>query len=170
MAKEILKYALMFLLLVLCQVLVFNHICIFNVAIPLVFIFFVLKLPLNLGINNVMTLSFLMGLVIDTFSNTYGVNALCCTLLAVSRTPVLHLYLPRQEDLPNPEPSARNLGLGVFSKYALTLCLLYAVMYFLVESFTVFNLWLTLLRVVCSAMLTFVIVLAIDGFCNSGRR
>ena len=43
MAKEILKYALMFLLLVLCQVLVFNHICIFNVAIPLVFIFFVLK-------------------------------------------------------------------------------------------------------------------------------
>ena len=57
-----------------------------------------------------------------------------------------------------------------FIALGLTLCLLYAVMYFLVESFTVFNLWLTLLRVVCSAMLTFVIVLAIAGFCNSGRR
>ena len=38
MAKEILKYLLLFVVLVVAQVVVFNHLCLFNVAVPLVFI------------------------------------------------------------------------------------------------------------------------------------
>ncbi len=58
MSKELIKYALIFLALVLSQVVVFNHICLFGMAIPLVFIYFIIKLPITLGVNWLMTLSF----------------------------------------------------------------------------------------------------------------
>lgn len=83
MTKEILKFALLSVILVLCQVIVFNHICLFGVAVPLVFIYSLVRLPLNLNVNWVMTLGFLLGLTVDVFSNTQGVNALSCTLLSV---------------------------------------------------------------------------------------
>lgn len=167
MTKEILKFACIFLVLVLCQVVVFNHICLFGVAIPLVFIYFIIKLPFNLSVNWVMTVSFLMGLTIDIFSNTQGMNALACTILAVCRKPVIRLYEPRQDDMPNPEPSTKTLGLWVFVKYALTLCAIYCTLYFIIEAFAFFNLVEMLLRIAGSILLTFVIVLAFDGFTSS---
>ena len=167
MAKELIKYALMFLALVLCQVVVFNHICLFGVAIPLVFIYFILKLPVTLDVNWTMTFAFLLGLTIDVFANTQGMNALACTVLAVIRTPVLHLYFPRQDDLTNPEPSVRSLGLAVFMKYAGTLTAAYCMRYFMIEAFTFFNFLTMLLRAAGSALLTFAIILAFEGLTSS---
>ena len=98
MAKEILKYLLLFVVLVVAQVVVFNHLCLFNVAVPLVFIYFIVKLPVNLSVNWAMAVSFLLGLMVDIFSNTQGMNALACTVLAAIRLPMLRLYFPREED------------------------------------------------------------------------
>lgn len=169
MTKVILRFTLLFVLLVLCQVVVFNHICLFGVAIPLVFIYLIIKLPVTLGVNKVMTLAFLLGLTIDVFSNTQGMNALACTLLSVCRMPVLKLYLPRQDDLTNPEPSLRTLGPAVFMKYAITLVTLYCAFFFIIEAFTFFDFMKLLLRIVCSSALTFVIILAFDGFTSRSR-
>jgi rod shape-determining protein MreD len=169
MTKEIIRYTLIFLLLVLAQVVVFNHICLFNVAIPLVFIYFLIKLPVTLGINWVMTLAFVLGVIIDMFSNTQGMNALSCLILAVLRIPVLHLYFPRQDDLSNPEPSVHSLGLAVYMKYAGTLVAIYCLLFFLIEAFTFFDIATMILRVVSSSILTFVIILAFEGFSTSRR-
>lgn len=169
MTKEILKFALLFIVLVLCQVVVFNHICLFGVALPLVFVYFIIKLPVTLGVNRLMTLAFLLGLAIDIFSNTQGVNALACTLLSVCRKPVLRLYVPRQDDLPNPEPSVRTLGAAVFMKYALTMAALYCTLFFAIEAFAFFNPLQMLLRIVCSTLLTFIIIMAFDGFTATRR-
>ena len=76
MAKEILRFIFLFLILTICQVVVFTHICLFGVAVPLVFIYFIIKLPVTLGVNWAMTVSFLLGLTVDLFSNTQGMNAL----------------------------------------------------------------------------------------------
>lgn len=164
MAKEILKFVLLSLLLVLCQVVVFNHICLFGVAIPLVFIYALVHLPLNMNVNWVMTLGFFLGLTVDVFSNTQGLNALACTILAVCRMPVMHLYVPRVDDLPNPEPSVATLGWSIFMKYALTLSLIYCTVYFIIESFGFFNIWQIIFRIIGSSLLTFIIIMAIDGF------
>ena len=94
MAKEILKYILWFAALVAAQVIVFNNLCLFNIAIPLVFIYFIIKLPVTLGVNWVMTLSFLLGLTVDIFSNTQGMNALACTILGAMRAALLRAVLP----------------------------------------------------------------------------
>lgn len=170
MAKEVIKFALMFLVLTLCQVVVFNHICLFGVAIPLVFIYFVIKLPVTLGINWVYTLSFLIGLTVDILSNTQGMNALACTILAALRLPVLHLYLPRQDTISNPDPSVRTLGPAVFMKYASTLSVIYCTLFFIIEAFTFFNPLELLLKVAGSATLTFVIMMAFEGFATTKSR
>ena len=70
MAKEILKYLLLFVVLVVAQVVVFNHLCLFNVAVPLVFIYFIIKLPVNLPVNWAMTVSFLLGLMVRSEEHT----------------------------------------------------------------------------------------------------
>lgn len=169
MAKEILKFALMFVVLTLCQVVVFNHICLFGVAIPLVFIYFIIKLPVSLGINWAMTVSFLLGLTVDILSNTQGMNALCCTVLAVTRIPALHLYMPRQDTISNPEPSLRSLGASVFMKYALTVCAIYCLMFFIIEAFAFFDVLRMLLKIISSTILTFIIIMAFEGFSSSRR-
>lgn len=169
MAKEILKYLLLFVILVVAQVVVFNHICLFNVAIPLVFIYFIVKLPVNLPVNWSMTFSFLLGLTVDIFSNTQGMNALACTILASSRVGLLRLYFPREDDMTNPEPSLRTLGPSVYMKYLITVVTVYCALFFLIEAFTFYNWTLMLLRIVASSVLTFIILLAFDSLTNKSR-
>ncbi len=169
MAKEILKYLLLFVVLVVAQVVIFNHLCLFNVAIPLVFIYFVIKLPVNLSVNWAMTVSFLLGLIIDIFSNTQGMNALSCTILATIRIPLLRLYFPREEDMTNPEPSLRTLGPAVYMKYLITVVAAYCFLFFLIEAFTFYNWGLMLLRIISSSLLTFVVLLAFDSMAAKTR-
>ena len=47
MTKEIIRFFILFVILVLSQVVVFNHFCLFGVAIPLVFVYFIIKLPIT---------------------------------------------------------------------------------------------------------------------------
>ena len=169
MTKEVFKYALMFILLVMAQAVVFNHLCLWNVAIPLVFIYFIMVLPVTLPFAGTVALSFLLGLSVDTFSNTPGMNALACTILGAMRLPVLRLYYPREDDMTQPEPSARTLGAPAFMKYVFTLTLAYCLLFFFIEAFTFYNWLLMLARAGASALLSFIIIMAIASVTASKR-
>ena len=82
MAKTFLSFLLLFVVLVLAQVTIFNHIWLFGMAMPLVFIYFIISLPVTTPVNWTLTLGFLIGLSVDVFSNTAGLNALSCTILS----------------------------------------------------------------------------------------
>ena len=94
MTKYAFLSAMMFLVVIFLQV-VCNRICLFNIAVPFVFIYFILRLPLSLSVNWVMTLSFLIGLVVDIFSNTYGMYAMSSTIIGGLRKPIFTLFYPR---------------------------------------------------------------------------
>ena len=163
MAKTVFSYILLFVVLVAAQAVVFNQICLFGVAVPLVFIFFILRLPVNTGPNTLLTLGFILGLTVDVFSDTPGMNALCCTVLAGLRNPILHLYLPREDNISNPIPSMKSLTGSVYLKYVITAITLYCVLYFILESFTFFALRMLILRIAASTLLTFIIIICIDS-------
>lgn len=163
MARTVINFVLLFVVLVAAQVIVFNHLFLFNVALPLVFIYFIVRLPVTLSLNWTITLSFLLGLTIDIFSDTQGMNALACTIFATLKKPVLRLYFPREEDLTDPEPSIRSLGLGIYMKYLVTMSVIYCALYFVIESFSLFNPLRLILRIVASGALTFVFILGIDS-------
>lgn len=162
MTKTVLQFAILFIVLVLAQAVVFNNICLFNVAVPFVFIYFIIRLPITLNTNWVLTLAFLLGLSVDVFTNTQGMNALACTLLAISRRSVLHLYFPREDELSNPQPSVNSLGMLVYVRYLLSLTLLYCLLIFTIEACSFFMPVLFVLRVACSTLLTFLLLLGLD--------
>lgn len=163
MSKTTLQFFLLGFILVLAQVVVFNHICLFNVAVPMVFFYLIIRLPITLSINWVLTIGFFLGLIVDIFSDTYGMNALACTIEAMLRRPILRLYVPREEDLTRPEPSMYSLGTSAYLKYLLTMTLLYCTLIFLIEAFTFFNPIQLGLRIVTSTMLSMVLMLGIDS-------
>lgn len=162
MTKLALQLTALGVALVLLQAIVFNHICLFNIAVPIVFIYVLLRLPLTLAQNWVLTVGFGMGLAVDVFSDTYGMNALCCTMLAALRRPILRLYVPREQELPRPEPSTYTLGIPAYFKYVGTCTLFYCTLIFLIEAFTFFHPWLLLGRIVASTVLSVAIMAGID--------
>lgn len=151
----------------LAQVIVFNHICLFNVAVPMVFIYLIFRLPITLSLNWTLTVSFFLGLIVDIFSDTYGMNAVACTVVAMLKHPVLRLYVPREEDLTRPEPSMLSLGVAVYMKYLLTMTVIYCTLIFIIEAFTFFNPLQLVLRIVFSTILSMIIMLGIDSLMTS---
>ena len=167
MSKTTLQFLLLGLILVLAQVIVFNHICLFNVAVPMVFIYLIFRLPITLSLNWTLTVSFFLGLIVDLFSDTYGMNAVACTVVAMLKHPVLRLYVPREEDLTRPEPSMLSLGVAVYMKYLLTMTVIYCTLIFIIEAFTFFNPLQLVLRIVFSTILSMIIMLGIDSLMTS---
>ncbi|MDE6578371.1 MAG: rod shape-determining protein MreD [Muribaculaceae bacterium] len=148
--------------MVLVQVLICNHIAIFDVAMPIVFIYFLIRLPISLGLSVLFTLAFVLGFTVDIFSDTPGVNALACTLLAALRRPVYYAYVPRDDKTKDLIPSISSLGVGTYSKYLVTLVGLYCFLNFSIEYFNFADIEEILLLSVSSSLLTFLALLAID--------
>lgn len=170
MTKSLINYILMFIVLVLAQAVVFNNLALFGCAMPFVFIYLIIALPVTLSTNWSVTVGFLVGLAVDVFSNTYGINALACTMLAFMRKPLFHLYVSRDEDLAGMRPAMRTMGAPTFMKYALTMILVYCIFALTIEAFTFFNFMRLLLRIVSSTLYTFIIIYAIDSLSVSRRE
>lgn len=163
MNKSVIQQIITGLVLILAQAVVFDNICLFNVAVPMVFIYIIFKLPVLMNVNYVMTISFLTGLIIDMFADTYGMNALACTIAAGARRSVIRLYVARGEDLTGAIPSSRTFGKASYLKYLSTMTLLYCTLIFSIEAFTFFNLGLTVARILASTLLSVLLMLAIDS-------
>lgn len=170
MNKTIARYIIIYLALVLAQAIVFNNLVLFGCAVPLVFIYLVISLPPSLGTNASMTIGFVTGLIVDAFADTYGMNALCCTILAFVRKPVLHLYVDRDEDVAGQPLNVRTMGWATFMKYALTMTLIYTTLYFITEAFNFFSIQRLLLRIAASTAYTFVLICALSSLSISRRE
>lgn len=75
MSIDLVKRLATFVVLVLVQGLVFNHIHLFNCATPLLYIIMVLHFRRNHPKWAVLLWCFMMGLCVDVFANTPGVAA-----------------------------------------------------------------------------------------------
>ncbi|MCM1066542.1 MAG: hypothetical protein NC418_03090 [Muribaculaceae bacterium] len=162
MTKFAIRYAICFLLLIPAQAIIFNHLILFNVAVPLVFVYLIVMLPLTLGTNMSVTLGFLAGLLLDVFCDTPGVNTLCSTVLAFARKPVFHLYVSTDDDLAGRSPSSHTMGHSAYMKFMVTMVLIYCLLMFTIESFQFYSFRLTLIRIAASTAYTFVLLYALD--------
>lgn len=169
MNKNLITSVILFIIMVFLQIIC-NRICLFNIAVPFVFIYFILRLPMTLSANWVMSFSFLIGFVIDIFSNTYGMNAFACTILGALRKTVFTLFYPREDEMLNPVPSIRTLGIANYVKYLSTLTLIFCSIIYLVQMFTFYNFGLTFLRIIGSTILTSIILFGFDSLVTTNRE
>lgn len=162
MTIDTLKRLLVFLLLCMAQVLVFNRIRLFHCATPLLYVYFVLSFPRNYPKWSLLLWSFAMGLVIDTFTNTPGVASASLTLIAALQPYYLELFIPRDAD-ENMKVSAAGLGWDKYFTYTGVLVVLFCTVYFLLETFSFFNWGYWLQCVGGSGIVTLLLILSMES-------
>ena len=162
MTREFITYAALFIGLIFFQVLLFNHIALFNVAFPIIFIYFIIRLPISLKKSYLFTLSFCLGFIVDVFSDTPGVNSLACTLLSALKHPSYYAYVSKDDKTKNLTPSISSLGLIDYSKYLLTMVAIYCLLAFIIEYFSFADVKELVVLTASSTLLSFLTLLALD--------
>ena len=139
--------------LILLQVLILNNVHIAGVATPF---------HSGTSRNELMVWGFCMGLAIDIFSNTPGMNAAATVLLAFLRPLFLRLFTPR-DTLDSIVPSLKSMGIASFLKYLVVSVFVHHFMLLTLEFFSFTSIPLLLLRVVSSTILTITCIMAVEG-------
>lgn len=161
MAIELLNRLAMFVALFLAQVLILNHIHFFDVATPLLYIYFVITFRRGFPKWIMLTSGFLLGLLVDVSSSTPGLAAGSLTLLALIQPYLLEALMPRDsaEDM---ETSAKTLSYGKFSFLSGLLTGIYCLVFYTLEAFSFFDWLIWIERVFASAILTWILMMAIE--------
>jgi rod shape-determining protein MreD len=161
--STLLKHTLRFILLVLLQVLIFNNIRFLGYVNPLLYIWFIISLPTGVNRSVTLIVAFLMGSLLDIFSNTPGMYAFATVFVAFFRTDFLQLFVPR-DMYTDYEPSVKVLGFPTFLKYTAIMVVLLHLLLFTLEDFTLDHYWLVIIKTLVNSTITLLLVLSTQKF------
>ncbi|MBD5172981.1 MAG: rod shape-determining protein MreD [Bacteroidales bacterium] len=163
MSKSFFQNLLITFFLILVQVLICNHIMLFNIATAFVCIYVIVRLQMDLNTNWLLTWGFLTGLLVDIFSDSPGVFSLACTILAMVKRPCLYAYVPKDDRTKNVTPSLSELGFGVYGKYLFSMSFIFSLLIFVIEYLNFADVKDIVLMSLGSAVFTFMILLGVDS-------
>lgn len=124
-----------FISLLFLQVFMFNHVNLFGHINPMVYIVWVFLFPVRKTRSVFLILSFLLGISIDIFSDSGGINAFAITFIAYFRLPILMAVL-RKSDLDYVQFNLKTLS---FNKVLLFISILTIIHHFIVFSLEYFS-------------------------------
>jgi rod shape-determining protein MreD len=168
MINSFIRFGLIFILLILFQVLLFNNIQFSGYVNPYIYIMFILLLPIEIPSWLMLLLSFFTGLMIDFFSGSHGMHTSATVLAGFVRPYVLRLVAPRDGYESGPDPSMIIYGFRWFLTYALLIVLVHHTALFYLEVFRFADFFRTLLRVLFSSVFSVAFILLIE-FYRKGR-
>lgn len=148
------------LLCALLQVLVFNHISLMG-GVVLIYLIALIKMPVQINRSLQILMGFMCGLLIDIFSNSIGLHALTCTTIMWMRMPILHMYVIADE-FSTGVPSMDKLSTPMYIRYAITIIAVHTIMLYMVESLSLFNILPLIIKIVATAVLTFLFAIAFE--------
>ena len=153
------KNTIRFFMVLMVQVLVLNQLNLGPGINPAFYVYFILLLPFEISGWLLLLSAFLMGLGVDFFSNSLGVNAAAAVFTAFCRPTLFKLLKSRREYEPGIKPTIHDLGFRWFFMYALiSILVLHAFLFFL-EAFSFANAYQTSLRILSSSGVTLVLVI-----------
>ncbi|WP_300728245.1 rod shape-determining protein MreD [uncultured Bacteroides sp.] len=158
---QFLHRLLWFVILLLVQVLILNHLHIDGYGTPVLFIYYIFMLNAETPRISVMLQAFCLGLCVDIFSNTPGMNASACTLLAFVRRGLLASQVDRDinEDY---EPGIRIMGFWPFSRYIFIGSILYVLVWQTIDTFSFFRIGELVFKILASTATTMLCILCVD--------
>lgn len=145
-------------MLVLLQVLILNNIQFSGYLNPFLYILFIILLPFEVPAWSVLVISFLLGLTIDTFTNTLGLHAAASVFMGFVRPYVLKILSPRDGYEPGTLPRVWYFGLPWFLKYSVALVFSHHFVLFFLEVFSFEDFFSTVFRIIASSVFTIVLV------------
>ena len=152
----------MFVALCVAQVLILNHVHLLDVATPLLYVYFAITFRRGFPQWIILLSCFFLGLLVDMFSSTPGLAAGTMTLVGFIQPFLVERIAPRDsaEDM---DVSAKSLGFGGFAFLSGVLTAIYCLVFFTLEAFSFFEWYVWLERIFASAILTWVLMMAIES-------
>lgn len=152
---------LRFVLLVIIQVLVINHIQLGGYVHPYIYLIFVMLMPINIPGWQLLLSGFGIGLAIDLFTGTPGMHAGATTLMAFCRPAIIRLVSGNQKFENIREPNIQQLGFPWFLRYTLCMVTIHNFTLFMLEGFTFHLIGQALLRILLSVPVSIFLILLI---------
>ncbi|WP_430974696.1 rod shape-determining protein MreD [Zeaxanthinibacter enoshimensis] len=149
--------ALRFLLLVAAQVLVFNKLNFFGFINPMVYILFLYWYPIKENRSAFISISFLLGLIIDIFSDTMALHAASSVTIAYLRPAIMRFVFGVNFEFQSFKLS-NTTRIQQITFLAL-LIITHHLLFFTLEIFSFSNLLLILKKVVFTGAATLVVCL-----------
>lgn len=133
--SSIVKNIIRFALFILIQVYVLNEIPPLHQFItPYLYFLFILWLPFTISRFGLLLLSFVFGLTLDYFTQTPGLHAAPCLLIAYIRPYLLSLLIPQETtEQSYAEPSIKSMGWAPYSLYVVLLTFIHHTYLVLIE-------------------------------------
>ena len=150
-----------FVVLVIAQVLIVNHIRLGGYVHPYIYLIFVMLLPINMPGWQLLLSGFGIGLVIDLFMGTLGMHAGATTLMAFCRPTIIKLVSGSQKFENIKEPSVNQLGFPWFLRYTLCMVTIHNFTLFMLEGFSFHLVGQALLRILISVPVSVFLILLI---------
>ena len=157
-----------FIILLSLQVIVFNNINLFGFISPFPYILFIILYPVNGNKSGLLVASFLLGIILDMFSNSGGIHTTACLLLAYFRPSIFKFAFGvsyeyqtiKLNDTLTPER---------FS-FLLVAVVLHHLVLFIFEAFQFSLLWDILIRTLLSSIVTLIICIIIIYLIKPNKR
>ena len=168
MNSTILLNIVRFILLLAAQVIIFNNINLFGFLTPFPYILFIILYPVDGNKVGLLLSSFLLGIMMDMFSNSGGVHAAACVMLAYTRPTIFKFSFGvsyeyqtiRLNDVLTSERFSFILISVVIHHFTL----------FLLEVFRLSNIWDILLRTLASTIFTIVLSIILIYIFKPSKR
>lgn len=157
-----------FILLLAAQIIIFNNINFFGYINPYPYILFIILYPVNGNKSGLLAASFFLGIIMDMFSNSGGVHAAACVVLAYFRPYIFKFSFGlsyeyqtvRLNDVLNTER---------FSFILLAVALHHFIL-FLLEIFRLNLMWDVVLRTILSTLFSILICIILIYIFKPSRR
>ena len=164
MISSILRLGLIFILLILLQILLFNNIQFSGYVNPYVYVMFILLLPIEIPSWLLLLLSFATGLIMDIFSGSPGMHSSATLLAGFVRPYILRIISPRDGYEQGLDPSMLTYGFKWFFTYTLLIVLVHHTALFYLEVFRLAEFFRTMLRVLLSSLFSITFILLIEYY------
>ncbi|HAW52587.1 MAG TPA: rod shape-determining protein MreD [Flavobacteriales bacterium] len=170
MISTIIKYSFLFVFLILLQVLILNNLHMSVLVNPYVYVLFILLLPFETQGWLVLSLSFVLGMILDTFSNTVGMHTAALVFMAFVRNYLLIVMAPRDGYEQEKTPHYTYMGLIWFVMYAGILIFIHHLTLFVLEDFRAAYFFTAVFKALLSGVFSLVIILILMLFSYRPRR
>jgi len=162
--NKTIKFIILFILLILLQILLFNNIQFSGYINPYVYVMFIIVLPIGLPTWAVLLISFFTGFTVDAFSGTMGVHTAATVMAGFVKPYLLTLNVTHESNNPQTTLSIKNYGLRWFILFTLMIVLVHHLTLFFVEVFRFNGFFRTLLRALLSTLFTTGFIVLLDSF------
>ncbi len=152
-------HTIRFIALILLQVLLFNNINFMGYINPMVYILFIILFPVKNNKTLFLFLSFLLGLIIDIFMDSGGINATATLVTAFIRPAVLKFSFGAVYE--HQALKFNNIDFGQKITYITLLTVTHHIIYFSLEIFNTSKIILVLQNTLFSSIFTIILCVLI---------